>query len=416
MGRTSLNWSETRPNGYRSTVEQPRGVVVNDYGVSSSYATTESRIRETVNTVDFRRKKRSVERHQLPINPFYYRESFSGPATGFTLTNPDGTDLWHRRVGSPEPTFDSDTMGLDASIRSQIGEAALVGILKKLQDGATNLGNVFAERKQTSEMILGSAKRLAGAYRKLKSGDANGAFRELGYARSGIRDLHNLKVGGTKKNIKQASDDFLMWRYGAVPLAEDVYSAAEGLAKYKEGGLNFSVTCTRTHSWVKNSPMSVTQWNYVPVLSQDKGKFAVKYVINFTYSLEHVHALAQWGLTNPAEWLWEATPWSFVFDWWLKIGEWIDLWDATAGLQFVSGSHTTFESWTIRQRALGSVHADGALHITELSGLSRRLVECRRTPLASFPALVLPRTGTGLNLARGENAVALLLQRMFRKH
>jgi hypothetical protein len=115
------------------------------------------------------------------------------------------------------------------------------------------------------------------------------------------------------------------------------------------------------------------------------------------------------GLTNPLSVAWELTPWSFVADWVLPIGQLIDTLDAYNGKSFIGGTSTEFYrvdakrvNRIVREAPLS--HADstcGYLHWRYMN----------RTVLTDFPrASMKLHIKNPLSVTHALDALALLSQ------
>jgi len=62
---------------------------------------------------------------------------------------------------------------------------------------------------------------------------------------------------------------------------------------------------------------------------------------HFAYTINNssLRRLAQVGLTNPLTVAYDLMPWTWVFDWVLPLGSWINSLDATVGLSWVDGCY-----------------------------------------------------------------------------
>ena len=58
-----------------------------------------------------------------------------------------------------------------------------------------------------------------------------------------------------------------------------------------------------------------------------------------------IHAASQYGITNPLATAWEALPFSFVVDWFVPVGDFINSLGATGGLKFKDYSLTSTIEW-----------------------------------------------------------------------
>jgi hypothetical protein len=128
--------------------------------------------------------------------------------------------------------------------------------------------------------------------------------------------------------------------------------------------------------------------------------------------------LASLGLTNLASVGWEVMPYSFVIDWAVPVGNWLNLQDADTGLEYVQGCVSS----TIRQEQRGASfeglnglsYPDPNWSITSgsSSDIRQKAFRFRRyvyyeAPNAFFPRLRNPHSGEAKN-TRLTSAIALI--------
>jgi hypothetical protein len=187
---------------------------------------------------------------------------------------------------------------------------AMVKLLAKVADAKANLGVTLAEARKTSSMILSIAQRVSNAYRAFRRGRFADVARYL-----------NL----TPKTVHKT---WLEYKYGWMPLLMEVKGAAEFFAQQVLGGRppRFSVKerGIGPFNWGKTS-------SFVPygggALAYSYTSLAGKYECTIKLWCEvtnpHFSALQQLGLTNPLLVAWELVPFSFVFDWFISVGNWL---------------------------------------------------------------------------------------------
>jgi hypothetical protein len=122
-------------------------------------------------------------------------------------------------------------------------------------------------------------------------------------------------------------------------------------------------------------------------------------------------SLGAMGLTNPLLIAWELLPWSFVVDWFLPVGKFVENMDATAGLTFKDGYLTTYE-------VIDSIGTVDGSYLSKTSGVnnikrgiqSRKKVTVYRQKLTDFPSNPAPSFKNPVSLDHMLNAMALLSQ------
>jgi hypothetical protein len=277
----------------------------------------------------------------------------------------------------------------DASILLALKQRANTKMQKGLKDQSVHLGNAIAEGKQTRDLFLNTANRLATGFRQLKRGDFRGAASAIGGLDSQYFNpaKRRYEQGRRKSPASALANGWLELQYGWKPLLSDIYGSCEFLAnklyhvpRYKE---------------TSSSSRTVTSVDVAEDLNDVRTQtvaqeYTVKYVVYFSQSGNH--DLSSLGLINPASIAWELTPYSFVVDWMLPIGTWLNNLDATYGLTFVKGCTTEF--WRARCRGIQvaksrTVGVNEYLRIGTLQSDSE-YVTVSRGVLSDFPNNPLP--------------------------
>lgn len=134
--------------------------------------------------------------------------------------------------------------------------------------------------------------------------------------------------------------------------------------------------------------------------------------VRLDYELENpfVATLAQLGITNPAELIWELVPYSFVIDWFVPVGNYLSAFDAALGWHFKGG---TITEWA-RQKGVGLPRPDGSGGWYYQPGQLGMKYHCNHfkmvrsvytsSPLPRFPGIKNP-----LSTGHIANAMALLV-------
>lgn len=213
-------------------------------------------------------------------------------------------------------------------------DPAKVKALAKARDMKVNVAVAFGEGRQTTRMIADAARKLGTAYSAFRKGNFKKAAKTL----------------GIDKPSKSAANHWLEYSYGWKPLLSDVVGAAETAAQHLElGGRppRFGVSAghsggTRTTSTQGNfgslDYVTYTQnrshtWEY---------RARAGLLLEVTYSESALAAQLGFGLTDPLLTAWELVPFSFVFDWFIDVGGWLESMSALQGFQVLNG----FESFS----------------------------------------------------------------------
>lgn len=141
------------------------------------------------------------------------------------------------------------------------------------------------------------------------------------------------------------------------------------------------------------------------------GRMTIEFAVENPF-LNRINAL---GFLNPMSYLWERTPYSFVFDWFLPLGDYLDNFTATAGYSFRRG-------W---QTVKSEMNHQGSLHCRfgrpdgpppTWSGSSSETVVGKqfgfdRVRLTSFPTPPLPQFRFGGLFSQYVTGASLVRQR-----
>lgn len=200
---------------------------------------------------------------------------------------------------------------------------AEVECLLKVRDQSINLLNTFAERQKTIEMITERTTRVYRAYAAAKKGNFRAAAKALGVDKRG------------KTNAKS----WLELQYGWLPLLSDIHGGYEFMTgRRAKKGLLFKVSRTITDSDSRVDTDGTSAWTKVSNVNVKK---TTKVVLWYTVQYEALAEAEKLGLLNPLEVAWELTPWSFVIDWFLPVGNLLGALSATNGCTFKGGTCTT---------------------------------------------------------------------------
>lgn len=175
-----------------------------------------------------------------------------------------------------------------------------------------NLGVALAEGRKTVDMIQNNVARIANSFVQAKHGNIRAALRELG-----IADAQSHK----KFKSKDVSARILEIQYGWKPLLSDVYNAAKAYEVLTQKPRRSSVKVTVT------APVYRDSFTVAVRFADDK--IRVRQVSTASRSLrvvllEQLTGTRSLGLQDPLSVAWELTPWSFVFDWFLPVGSYLE--------------------------------------------------------------------------------------------
>lgn len=169
-----------------------------------------------------------------------------------------------------------------------------------------NLAVNLAQSKQLVDMVVDNVRRFSRSLRALKRGDIASATRYLGTTSN--RD--------PKLKAKDISGRWLELQYGWLPALSDTFEAAKAYEQIT------NMRNTRVVAKLKKKPFpyegSAAPSNYLAPGTAKTGKRII-------YEMEEaLSAPRTLGLLDPLSVVWEIIPYSFVIDWFLPIGSYLE--------------------------------------------------------------------------------------------
>lgn len=332
-------------------------------------------------------------RQRRPYNlPLWY-QSYRGRVIGGKWTGVKGDVLVvSHATGYDASSFSTSYDGYTRAwnkFRSAVSDNAQIGLM-------------FAERKQSMSMIESRTLqfyRFTRAISRFRFGDAADA---LGVSRKELRQL-NLRSGS-----RSFANNVLEFQFGWAPTVNDIYGAAKVLSKDVDivrarGRGRGSKTITETYSeyyygGARKDYRKVTVLDTLYLLGAD-----------VRVSNPNLALAENLGLVNPALFLYERVPFSFVLNWFVTLEEFLSSFTAFWGYQ-IDNPFTT--SVRLAKTNLVQTHVGPTIYYDGQANVNMERFWMNRVPGAiSGPPLRL-REPWVLSPSRGLNAVALLLQRL----
>jgi len=390
-----------------TTIDNIVGGVPKHSVVLNGFSRKEVITRSSVKTANYKLLRRL---NGLPINNYnvsltrntcnsgsWYYDGGGNPANAFTETG----DLDFLSDGD----ISAGLLKINPVNTSTVLAMASSRVLASVKDMSFNAAQALAERGQTTRLLVKTISRAADFLIAIRKGNFTRAQRLLREA--GIPVKKNPKLLGDVVDVtdhKKFSAVWLEYVYGWRPLLEDIYGAAELLAKQH----------------LKNDPMKVTgtakltnrgsNGSYAPegnVICPYEWESTVKAKITVQYAMNNdvVRVLSRTGISNPALLAWELLPFSFVADWFIPVGQYLGNIDATCGLTFVSGyQNVRSDSYSRCQMT-----KYGNYRVVP-GGKQEDKQSFTRTKITSFPSNTFPTFKNPISTTHAANAIALVSQ------
>lgn len=290
------------------------------------------------------------------------------------------------------------------AVPARLEAAAITKARLKLKDQDINLAQAFGERAQTARLVSDSLKSITGAVRGLRRGDLQAAQRALGLRQKGDNRIRP----------EAAFDRWLELQYGWKPLLGDVEGASKRLWGIHRESSRMTARCKAAsfdYERISRPFTDVVGNVYVNLIKHREIEYKTFVRLDFVRSENN--AVANWselGITNPLSLAWELLPFSFVFDWFIPVGDYLSSLDATLGWDFIGGSCTTVMREKHRCNVLGvppipwTYWSKGSMTAAG-KGYKMRM---NRKVYDTAPIADVPSLDTGKSFLHVANGIALL--------
>ncbi|DAD51586.1 TPA_asm: maturation protein [ssRNA phage Gerhypos.4_17] len=380
--------------------------------------------KESVKTPGYRALVRSGAR--LPMNPFSYERS--------TWAKVDGT---FDGVRTPKASAFDGIVSLYGDA-SRVEEIPSVGLMlqrvgnrldAKIRDQDLDLAVMLGEYKETAKFVVTAVNSVVNAVRLAKQRRVGEALQVLlrgrapkgAYAKK-LKERDFLE-GDIRDIPKEMSSTWLGLQYGIIPLVRDVYAVVEKLSKTYDGfpkpfdvrtRIRESIDADISHAWhseIFGDPLPDALSSATVVKGYIEASGGVRYWVDNPL----LRVLDQTGILNPASVLWELTTLSFVVDWFLPVGDYLQSLVPPQGVTFASG-------WQAVKFDLqmSDMHYDSGLNYLGIyrspsfdQTVSTTFYK-ERMPLSSFPQARVIIPDVSLSKAQITSGLSLLAQRILR--
>lgn len=202
----------------------------------------------------------------------------------------------------------------------------LAKLTDKIRDHSFNVAVSIAEGVQTAEFVAGLSVGVLQFFHAVRRGDPGGVARAFTAMVQGAGSLKKSKgklprfgyKAQKAMNSGDISGTILATQYAWGPLLSDIFAAIdayETLRKEKPRSITTRVSGQGPlyEGNVSSNPTYNVVWG--------QWQKTMSYRVIFSEQLGIYDSL---GLTNPALVIWEKVPFSFVFDWFVPVGTWLD--------------------------------------------------------------------------------------------
>lgn len=295
-------------------------------------------------------------------------------------------------------TGGEDVLGQDVSV---LQDRALTTALSALKGKRVDLGVAFAERKQTAEFVADTLGNIVSSVRNLKRGRIRRAMSDLG-----------LTHKAREPRGSNWPQKWLEMQYAARPLYSDIYGSVQALSERSAGDWRVTAKGSALAPIERvrepqGHPGSVGRYR-----GTLNGTAGVSVRIDALPSAGPLTAARKTGLTNPALIAWELVPFSFVVDWALPIGDYLNALDAYLGFDswYVTTSVRLEGNWSIKgvsEKPNWTPDSNGAINDFVST---KRVFSLNRSVSTERLLPVMPRFKDPTSLSHVATALSLLSQ------
>lgn len=207
----------------------------------------------------------------------------------------------------------------------------LNSLASEVQDHEFNLGIALAEGRETVALVQNTIVRFYRSIKLLKKGRLERAIRELGSVPKPYHRVDNVlqgkslerllgnkhvRVKGANQELttKEISALWLQIQYGWKPLISDAYEACNAYSALADKPRTSRLTVRKSRS----EKVSRTDYYW---LTTGNYRASRQIIYEMTERLSTARSL---GLVDPLSIAWELVPFSFVADWFIPIGSYLD--------------------------------------------------------------------------------------------
>lgn len=274
-----------------------------------------------------------------------------------------------------------------------------------------------AEGRKTLDFLADLVKDLAGLVRGIKTGNEKLIQKSIGGRSFNPNKLKKKAPPKPKSDLgfsEAISSRWLEWRYAAIPLAMDIQGLIDAIRhplpnpeiRYTSRG-SASRESISSHTVDRvSSGYGTATWEF----THDSVVSARAYCM-YTADLKYAEA-RNIGLYEFPKAFWELVSFSFLYDWIVNVGEWLEALTPKLGIKVLAEGVTTTQSYNlVRQCVAWYVPPTNSYDASGLVGHvdTRHIVSVLRVP-GLWNLYSLPPIDVKINVTRAIDAIALLRQ------
>lgn len=319
-------------------------------------------------------------RQQNTVTPYFVDYDW------FRTNNPAiQSDLSSSKVGIG---FSNVIQLSDYNYSAAMLDQAVTKALLALKDQKVNFGQAIGEAGKTVSLVNSLVSDVYKGYRALRKADPKGAYRAF-----------------TQRSWKNIPDRWLEYQYGLKPLISDCDGALQHLAQQPVQNYRSIVRGRVTQETKTLSTIATHGFPNARLVKsrEEETQVVLAYLPYSPQTIRNVQAGA-----NPAVLAWELTPFSFVLDWALPVGDYLSTFDAAWGWNFLYGCRSQFVRLNAQLQARTSPSGINTYRVHSSRDGSYEGVRFDRSLYSGSPLPMLPRWKNPVSVSHLANGLALL--------
>lgn len=231
------------------------------------------------------------------------------------------------------------------SVSSHVYNRSITECLDKLADSKVNLAVAFAELRRTADFVAQKVILLVKIVKALRRGDFRGVWTLV--RQQNIRPVDRPRVRNRQPKPYGLADAWLEYQYALKPLIADIVGGVQAIQRgLREKDLLFKVERTVT------ADLDPSTFVNVPSIggktTDGTASESSRCTIWAAVSSSAFATATSIGILNPLVVGWELIPFSFVIDWLIPVGTFLNSLTASVGLNFVDGHVAKLVKATVR--------------------------------------------------------------------
>lgn len=257
-------------------------------------------------------------------------------------------------------------------------------------DAKAAVGTSLAEWRESASMIQNRSTQLIAFAQAIRKG-------QFGRARNALRIRKDApRVASVRSRSKDLSAAWLEYWLGIAPLMGDIESAVKVLTGRPPGDFVVGTGTADVKRDVTTSYGSTSERSFA------EGVVKWRYAAYLRINNPNVALAQQLGLINVAAIAWELVPLSFVLNWFVPVGKWLDSFSCLAGMDVLYPNKEL--KWQVTGfDDLRNPNFPYRINRSTYKSVTRGLN-------IAMPPIVVFDVPTQLSISRAATAVSLLLQ------